>query len=95
MFILIEHEILEPQRFWANAQDMIPQRLPTGITLHHSFPDQEGTRCVCVWEAETTAALRDTLEPELGRYSRNRYYEVENREGIFVPAQFVMRPQAV
>ena len=47
----------------------------------------DGTRAVCIWEAESVDALRDTLEPLIGKISRNEYFTVENREGYVRPSK--------
>jgi hypothetical protein len=41
---------------------------------------------VCIWEAESVDAVRNVLEPVIGRVSRNEYFTVENREGFARPS---------
>ena len=72
MYVVVQHAISEPAVFW-NAAD--PSTLSPDIKLHHTFPTPDGTRAVCIWEAE----------PVIGRASRNEYFEVENREGFARP----------
>ena len=84
MYVLVQHTISEPATFW-NAAD--PNTLSPSVKLHHTFPTPDGTRAVCIWEADSVDALRDVLEPVIGRISRNEYFTVENREGFARPSR--------
>jgi hypothetical protein len=84
MFIVVQHTISEPAVFW-NAADATA--LPPEIKLHHTFPTPDGTRAVCIWEAASIDALRNMLEPLIGKVSRNEYFQVENREGLARPTR--------
>ena len=84
MYVLIEHSISDPDRFWSSAESSMSQMHPT-IKLHHTFPTPDGTRAVCVWEGRTIDDVRDFIEPSVGRFSRNEYFEVVNKEGVVTP----------
>jgi len=84
MYIMVQHTISEPATFW-NAAD--PTAISPKLKLHHTFPTPDGTRAVCIWEANSVDELRDQLEPMLGRVSRNEYLPVENREGFARPSR--------
>lgn len=90
MYVLIQHTISDPGTFW-NAGD--PTTLSPDIKLHHTFPTPDGTRAVCIWEADSVDAVRSVLEPVIGQVSRNEYFTVENREGFARPTR-VARPTA-
>jgi hypothetical protein len=84
MYVVVQHTVTEPTIFWNGAD---PNNLPPQVKLHHSFPTPDGTRAVCIWEADSVDAVRDFLEPLLGRVSRNEYFAVENRDGVARPSQ--------
>jgi hypothetical protein len=84
MFVLVQHTVSEPATFW-NAAD--PNTLPPNVKLHHTFPTPDGTRAVCIWEADSVEAVRNVLEPLVGRVSRNDYFQVENRDGLSRPSR--------
>lgn len=84
MYVLVQHAISEPATFW-NAAD--PTTLSPAVKLHHTFPTPDGTRAVCIWEADSVDALRDLLEPVIAGFSRNEYFAVENREGFARPSR--------
>jgi hypothetical protein len=84
MYVVVQHTVSDPSVFW-NSTD--PNNLPPELKLHHVFPTADGTRAVCIWEAKSPDAVREFLEPLLGRVSRNEYFAVENREGVGRPSQ--------
>jgi hypothetical protein len=84
MYILVQHTITDPATFWDIAD---PRTLSPAAKLHHTFPTPDGTRAVCLWEAESVDAVRNLLEPLIGPVSRNEYFVVENREGFAVPSR--------
>jgi hypothetical protein len=88
MYILIQHTISDPAAFWNAAASA---KLSPEIKLHHTFPTPDGSRAVCIWEAASVDAVRNLLEPMIGKVSRNEYFPVENREGLGRPSRL---PQA-
>jgi hypothetical protein len=84
MYVLVQHTISEPATFW-NAAD--PRTLSPDVKLHHTFPTPDGTRAACIWEAQSVDAVRNLLEPLVGRASRTEYSQVENREGFARPSR--------
>jgi hypothetical protein len=83
MYVVVQHTISDPSAFWSSTD---PASLPSHVRLHHTFPTPDGTRAVCVWEAESVEAVRNLLEPMVGAMSRNEYLAVENREGVARPS---------
>jgi hypothetical protein len=84
MYVLVQHTISDPAAFW-NAAD--PRTLSPEVKLHHTFPTPDGTRAVCIWEVQSVDAVRNLLEPLVGRVSRNEYFPVENRDGFAKPSR--------
>lgn len=77
MYIVVNHDITNPEDFWASAQRILPQ-LPEGgvkrvITL---FPNQAMDKCTCVWEADTIENLDKYLREKVGTSSRETYFEL-------------------
>jgi hypothetical protein len=84
MYVLVQHTISDPAAFWNSAD---PSGLSPKVKLHHTFPTPDGTRATCIWEADSVEALRNLLEPAIGKVSRNEYFAVENREGFAFPSR--------
>ena len=85
MFVLVQHTISDPAKFWNSADPRA--HLPPTVKLPPSFPTPDGTRAACIWEAESTNAVRDYIEPLFGQVSRNEYFTVENKEGFARPSK--------
>jgi len=84
MYVLVQHSISDPAIFWNTAD---PANNPPNVKLHHSFPTPDGTRAVCIWEAESIDAVRNFLDPLFGKVTRNEYFTVENKEGFARPSK--------
>jgi len=84
MYVLVQHYVSDPWRFWSDVQSALPA-LPPYMRLHQCFPTPDGTFAVCVWEAESTRDVRAFLETYVGHASRSLYFTVENASGIGLP----------
>jgi hypothetical protein len=84
MFIIVQHEISNPQEFWGAAQRELPN-LPEGIKIHASYPNETMDRATCLWECASVEGLRAYLEDKTGRYSKNVYTAVNAANAIGLP----------
>jgi hypothetical protein len=75
-YIVAIHDVSDPDRFWSAATDAMPN-LPPGLALHATLPSGDGSRAVCLWEAESVDALRGVIDATVGDASRNEYFEVD------------------
>ena len=79
--VIAIHSISDPDRFWAAVgQTEIPQ----GTTLHTVLPNDDGTRAVCVWEADSADAVKQLVEGTVGDVSSNEFFQVnpQNAQGL-------------
>ncbi len=83
MYVLVHHNIHDRDRFWAAVQDT---KIPDTMKLHQSIPAKDGSRATCLWEAESTDAVRDLVEGSVGEVSTNVYMEAVNKDGIAMPS---------
>jgi hypothetical protein len=81
MYIVAEHKISNPKTFWETAKSAT---LPSHLKLHQTFPNGEGTKAVCLWEASGVDEVKTFVENALGKVSRNTYFAVEakNAQGL-------------
>ena len=86
MFVAVEHDISNPEVFWAKAKEIVPN-LPAHVKLHQCFPNKAGSRGICIWEGESVRAVQSYLDGQVGHVSSNDYYEVENKEAIALPTE--------
>lgn len=73
-YIVAIHDISDPDRFWSAAD---PSLIPPGVALHATYPREDGTRAVCLWEADSVDTVRDLIESATGDASRNEFFEVD------------------
>lgn len=83
MFIAIAHDIHNPQKFQARAEEVFP--LPEDLHVHQFFPAGDLSRAVCLYEAPSIDRLRDYLDGKLGDASTQRYFRVAEGEAIGLP----------
>jgi len=84
MFVVIQHRISDPRKFWAIARTETAN-LPPGLKLHSVLPDATGGPAVCLWEAASLQAVREFMEPLVSDISTNHYYEVDGGSAIGLP----------
>lgn len=82
MYIVAEHEISNPKTFWDTAKSAT---LPSNLKLHQTFPNPEGTKAVCLWEAAGVDEVKRFVENALGKVSRNTYFAVETKNATGLP----------
>jgi hypothetical protein len=81
MYVTAIHDISDPEKFWGAAEST---EIPEGIVLHDVFPNADGTRAVCLWEADTVEAVQSLVDGTVGDVSRNEFYGVnaQNAQGL-------------
>ena len=82
MYVIIEHEISDPRAFWGAADGI---DLPDELTLHQSLPSKDGTKAICVWEADSLMDVEAFVERAVGAWSRNTYYAVAEDKAFGLP----------
>jgi len=75
-YIVAIHTIADPELFWSSAAEAVPN-LPAGISLHATYPQHDGTRAICLWEAASVDEIRGLVDSATGSFSSNDYFEVD------------------
>jgi hypothetical protein len=81
MYIVAQHKITDPARFWDVAQKGMGS-LPQGLKLHKVFLNADGSRAVCLLEAGRLDQVKNFVDGSVGRYSTNEFFEVESKKAI-------------
>lgn len=84
MFIVAQHEIMDPAQFWEVVRAQLA-RLPPGLKLRQVYPDAQGCKAVCLWEADALEAVTQFVDGVTQAFSQNLYYAVEPRYAIGLP----------
>jgi hypothetical protein len=83
MYVSVVHTISDPERFWSAAES---GELPRGVTLHSSYPNSDGSRAACLWEADSVEAVKEVIEGTVGEVSSNEYFEVQAERAQGLPS---------
>ena len=83
MYAIAIHTISDPERFWAGAQSL---EIPNGLTLHSTIGNQEGTKAVCVWEADSLDSISSFVDPATEGLSTNEYFQANEQYSMGLPA---------
>ncbi len=82
MYVIAIHAVSDPKTFWAAAEGL---ELPEGTTLHSAIPNEDGTRAVCVWQSDSVETVRDFVEDNVGKVSKNEYFPVNEQNAMGLP----------
>ena len=85
MYVVVVHDITDPEKFWGTVQNAIAAGgIPEGIKVHACYPDPNGTRALCVQEADSVDHVQHFTEGTFGSASNNQYFEVAAHNGFAV-----------
>ena len=76
MYVAAIHKISDPEKFWSSAD---PNGVPSDISLHSSYPNEDGTRAVCLWEGESVESIRSLVDGMAGDSATNEFFEVNEQ----------------
>ncbi|MFN2540175.1 MAG: hypothetical protein ABR549_18760 [Mycobacteriales bacterium] len=79
MIITAIHKISDPAKFWTAAQ------LPPGVALRSALPNGDGSRGVCLWEAESVETVQQLVDGAFSDVSENEYFEVNVQNAVGLP----------
>jgi hypothetical protein len=82
MYIVVEHKISDPKKFWEIAQAI---KLPTDLKIHSTLPNSDGTKAVCLWEGKALNDVKNAVEVAVGQFSKNEYFSVETKNAMGLP----------
>jgi hypothetical protein len=75
MYIAAIHTISDPERFWSADASAIPAE----VTLISTFPNADGSRALCLWEADSAKTVQSLVDGMAGDAARNECFEVDER----------------
>ena len=86
MHVVVEHTIIDRERFLAADAAEIAQGGPPGVRGQQFFPDRDGSFAVCLWETDSVDSLREYLDPATAGAAENTYFEVDEDRAMGLPA---------
>jgi hypothetical protein len=85
MYVVAVHSITDPGRFFPAAQAGM-QDMPEGLRVHSMAPSAEGSKAVCIWEADSVESVRSLVDETVGDSSTNEFFEVDSGNAIGLSA---------
>lgn len=83
MFIVIQHQIHNPEKFEESAKAVFP--FPEELQVHQFLPAPDLTKAVCLYEAPSVERLSQYLDDKLNEASTQQYYPVLTEHAIGLP----------
>lgn len=77
MYIVVHHNLEQPEDFWASAQRHLPQLPEAGVQrIVNIFPNQTMDKATCVWEADSIENLQQYLREKLGSSTNDPCFQI-------------------
>jgi hypothetical protein len=73
MHIVAIHTISDPNSFFRAIE---AEPLPPGMALHTTLPNEDSSRMVCLWEADSLEAVEELVNRTVGDFSENEFFRV-------------------
>lgn len=86
MLVIAHHDVQDPQSFWSAAQK-VTSMLPPNLKLHSVFPSKDMKSGTCVWEAPSVNDVQKFLDDNVGEFSNNFCYEVDEANSMGLPSK--------
>ena len=83
MYAIAIHDISDPDAFWSRAAE---GDIPDGLELPTVAPNQDGSRAICVWKADSVDAVKTFVEDSAGDISTNEFFPVNEQNAQGLPA---------
>jgi hypothetical protein len=87
VYVTVVHTIHDPEKFWGTANAQAIENLPDGVALHSVFPNDDGSKAVCLWEADSQETVRNAVEGTVGDVSSNEYFGVNAKNARGLPTR--------
>ena len=84
MLVIAQHNISNPESFWATAKELTSQ-LPYTLKLHSVYPSDDMKSGVCLWEAQSTQEVQKFLDDHMGNFAKNNCYKINTTAAIGLP----------
>lgn len=83
MYIVVNHQILRPEDFWASAQKNLPNLPEGGVKrVLNVFPNQTLDKATCIWEADSIENLEKYLREKLGSASNETCFQINEAAAV-------------
>ena len=81
MYVISIHSVSDPDKFWSGQLD-----LPEGTELSIVAPSSDGTRGVCVFKSDSVDTVRNVVDGQTSKISKNEFYAINDGSALGLPA---------
>lgn len=83
MYIVVNHNIINPEDFWASAQKNLPNLPEGGVRrVLNIFPNKSLDKATCIWEADSIEALENYLKEKLGSSKSETCFQINEAAAV-------------
>ena len=75
MYIAAIHTISDPEKFWSADTST----MPADVAVLSTFPNDDGSRALCLWEADSVETVRSLVDGMAGDAAKNEFFEVDEQ----------------
>jgi hypothetical protein len=84
MYVVAKHRIRDVEVFFSVSQEAA-EVAPAGVYGRQFCPSRDRSEAVCLWEADSVAAVENYLNELIGGAAENEYFEVGAEHAIGLP----------
>ena len=78
MYVVVQHEIKDPQAAFARGEKLMRNEgAPAGTRVLQFYPSTDASAATCLWEAESVDAVQRYIDATLGDSSVHTCYPVD------------------
>ncbi len=83
MYVVVRHEIRNPQTAFSRGEKLIKNEgAPEGTRGLQFYPSADRSAVTCLWEADSVEAIQEYVDATLGDSSHNTCYEVDTDQAF-------------
>ena len=90
MQVVVQHEIVDREKFAQADAGAIAGGAPPGDHLQQFLPATDLSMAFCLWEAGSVDALRGYLDAATAGITENTYFEIDQPHAIGLPQSHEM-----
>jgi hypothetical protein len=85
MHIVVEHRIIDLDKFSSMDAAEVAGAGGPGFKLRQFLPPQDGSIATCLWEADSVDSLQEWLDPATAGVTENTYIAIDDENAIGLP----------
>jgi hypothetical protein len=76
LYVIAIHTIHDPAGFVKAGDEALDKGLPPELKLPINGATNDHSNAICIWEGPSVKAIQEFVDPIVGPYSKNEYFEM-------------------